>query len=508
MALLGSLLKRGVALQSRLARNNAPALVYQTKTLRKLLRKAQQTAFGKHFGFGEMLNAQSTIKAFQEAVPIYDYDSLFDAWWHRTLEQEADVCWPGRVSYFALSSGTSGSPSKYIPITKAQIKAIRRAGVKCYLNLDQFDLGADFYTRGMMMLGGTTDLQDQGGYFTGDLTGINASKIPFWLRGVSKPGQQISNIADWQERIHEIAKHAPKWDVGSMMGIPSWIQLMIEHILAEHKAAHIHEIWPNLKMFVHGGVAFEPYRKGFDRLLGEPIEYMDTYLASEGFIAAQARPDTRSMRMFLNNQIFFEFIPFNSSNFTEQGDLKPDAQAQAIHEVQLDQDYALLMSTPAGAWRYLIGDTIRFTDVEAAEIIITGRTKHFLSICGEHLSVDNMNQAVEMTSQALDTHIQEFTVVGLPDGDSFKHRWYLGCDNTIEPANVKATLDKHLRSLNADYATERDHVLGMEVVIIPARLFYEWQKHIGRLGGQGKVPRVMKRDRFVQWESFLLQDNT
>ena len=255
---------------------------------------------------------------------------------------------------------------------------------------------------------------------------------------------------------------------------------------------------------MHGGVFFEPYRKGFDRLTSKPLHYIDTYLASEGFIALQADKDKTSMELVLNNGIFFEFIPFNDQHFDADGIVKKEAQTLTINEVKTGIDYALVLSTCAGAWRYLIGDTIRFTDLERCEIIISGRTKHYVSICGEHLSVDNMNQAILIASEKFDMHVPEFCVSGFIHEQVFGHHWFIGCDKPIDADLFRQNLDDALKSLNDDYAVERRSALKeMKLEVLPVSLFYDWMRKNGKEGGQNKFPRVLKKEQLADWQAFL-----
>jgi hypothetical protein len=278
----------------------------------------------------------------------------------------------------------------------------------------------------------------------------------------------------------------------------------MERIINHYKVETIHDIWPNLQIYVHGGVYFEPYKKGFERLFRKPVHYIETYLASEGFIALQAEKERTSMELVLNNGIFFEFIPFNDQHFDGDGALKKDAKALRIDEVQTGVDYALLMTTCAGAWRYMIGDTIRFTDLERCEIIITGRTKHYLSICGEHLSVDNMNQAMLSAADTHNVEVPEFCVSGFIHEGSFGHQWYIGCDVGIDAEKFRQSLDDALKLLNDDYAVERRSALKtMNLEIIPVALFYDWMRKNGKEGGQNKFPRVLKKEQLADWQAFL-----
>jgi hypothetical protein len=278
----------------------------------------------------------------------------------------------------------------------------------------------------------------------------------------------------------------------------------MEKIIRYYKVKNVHEIWPNLMVYVHGGVSFDPYRKGFEKLLGKPVHYIETYLASEGFIAYQAYPNRRSMRLVLNHGIFYEFVPFEDKNFDANGEIKPDADAVMIDEVEEGKDYALLMSSCAGAWRYLIGDVIKFTSLEESEIVITGRTKHFLSLCGEHLSVDNMNKAIEMVSNDFNVAIKEFTVAGIHHDSLFAHHWYVGTDDKVNPEKLKEKIDEHLKALNDDYAVERSAALKeIFVEVLPVKTFYAWMESKGKVGGQNKFPRVIKNALLEDWKSFL-----
>jgi hypothetical protein len=504
MKLLGTIIKRAFSLADKIQGLGQKPIDLQRKTLRRLMRKAQYTEFGKHFNFSEMLNEMDFIEAFQRNIPFYDYDKIHDEWWYRSLNNEPNITWPEKIKYFALSSGTSGAPSKYLPMTDDMIKAIRKAGFKAFYASTKFGLGADFFTKQGLFISGTTTLKDKGGYYVGDMSGINLKERPFWLLSFSKPGNRIQSIPDWGRRLDVIARNAPKWDIGFITGIPSWVQLMIEKVVEYNKVDHIHEIWPNLQVFVHGGIAFEPHRKSFDALMLKQMVYIDTYLASEGFIAFQSRPETQAMSLILNNGIFHEFIPFNEKNFTPDGNLKGHPKALTVDEVEEGVEYAIVITTCAGAWRYLIGDTVRFTDAERKEIMITGRTKHFLSVTGEHLSVENMNQGISYVSEEMNVDIKEFTVAAIETETGFAHKWYIGCEPLVDSATFTTLLDEKLRDVNDDYATERDNVLRTpHVEILPSGIFYDYLKSKGKVGGQAKFPRVMKKEQFSDWEAFV-----
>ena len=478
----------------------------QLKVLRKMLRKARFTEFGQKYMFDEILLSKHVGKLFQEAVPTYNYSKIFKEWWHKTLEGKPDVCWPGVIKLFALTSGTSESASKYIPITKDLIRSNNITSIRHLLTLATYShvpKRASF-SKGWLLLGGSTQLQKTATYFAGDLSGIQAKNLPFWFQGLYKPGKKISQEKDWAKKLDEIVEKAPEWDIAFLVGVPAWVQLCMEKIIERYDLKNIHEMWPNLAFYVHGGVAMEPYKRGFTKLLGKPITYIETYLASEGFLAYQNRQDAKGLKLALNNNIFFEFVPFDDDNFDSEGNMIENPNALMIHEVEEGKEYAILISTNAGTWRYLIGDTVRFVDIEKSEIIITGRTKHFLSLVGEHLSVDNMNKAIELVSEELKISIPEFTVAGVPYGSFFAHQWYIATDDKVNSEELKIRIDNKLKELNDDYEVERKHALKEVFVdVLSEQTFLNFMKAKGKLGGQHKFPRVLKGKMLEDWQKFL-----
>lgn len=481
----------------------------QVNVLKKLLKKARNTQFGQHYRFDEILNNRRVERAFSESVPTHDYNTIYAQWWHKTLEGQTDVCWPGKIKYFALSSGTSEAASKYIPITNDLMRGNRIAMIKHLLTLRNYEnLPVRSLGKGWLMLGGSTDLQKGPGYYAGDLSGITAKKAPFWFSPFYKPGRKIAKTKDWNKKLEYIVNEAPNWDIGFVVGVPAWIQMCMEMIIERYKLNNIHEIWPNLAFFVHGGVSFEPYRHGFEKLLGKPLIYIETYLASEGFIAYQDKQHSKGMRLLTNGPIFYEFVPFDDKNFDHEGNLVTNPNALTIRDVEEGKDYALLISTNAGAWRYLIGDTIRFTDKENCEIVITGRTKHFLSLVGEHLSVDNMNKAIQMASEELNVSIPEYTVIGEPHGNFFAHHWYVACDDHVPADALRSRIDDALKELNDDYAVERKSALKEVLLdVLPESKFMEFMNLKGKVGGQHKFPRVLKGKILEEWKAFLNRDH-
>lgn len=503
MPLFDIQLPNSVAKALRLPTNNPER--QQLRVLKRLLRKARFTEFGKYYQFDEILMSGKVARQFQETVPLHNYNSMYEQWWKQAQAGFPDICWPGKIKYYALSSGTSEAASKYIPITADLLRGNQMVMIKQLLSLRSYqDLPVRSISKSWLMIGGSTQLEKGPGYYAGDLSGITAKKAPIWFQPFYKPGKKIAKVKDWNQKMEEIVENAPSWDIGFIVGVPAWIQICMEKIIERYQLKTIHDLWPDLAFFVHGGVSFEPYKKGFEKYLGKPLIYIETYLASEGFIAYQDRQDTKGMRLVTNEHIFHEFIPFDENNFDAAGDVIPTAKVLMINEVETGKDYALAISTSAGAWRYLIGDTIRFTDLQRSEIVITGRTKHFLSLVGEHLSVDNMNKAIQLVGEALNISIPEFTVAGVSHGDYFAHHWYIGCDDKIEPAEVRAQLDAQLKLLNDDYAVERGSALKEIIVdIYPTEKFLAFMEQKGKVGGQHKFPRVLKGTMLEEWNAFV-----
>ena len=503
MAILGNIIK-GVIKASEIIQPEFNAAKEQENVLKDLLSTALNTKFGKTYGFERMLESKTIPKDFRNVVPYHDYKKMTDKWWQHIQKGENDISWPGRPDYFALSSGTTGKSSKRIPVTDAMIKSIRKAGIQQVLALRNFDLPADFFEKEIMMLGSSTDLEEHNNALEGEISGISASNIPFWFQGYYKPGKEIAQIDDWDQRVQHIAEKAPEWDIGALSGIPSWMELMLQKVIEYHKLNHIHEIWPNLQVYTSGGVAFGPYEKSFNALLGKPITVIDTYLASEGFLAFQQRPETNAMKLVTDNGIYFEFIPFKPEYIQPDGSLVPHAPSLTISEVEKGQDYVLVISTFAGAWRYLIGDTIEFTDIERAEIKITGRTKFFLNTVGSQLSVNKLDDAVQFLEKKFDIQISEYTLCANRIEGEFYHCWYLGTDASVDPLQLSESLDEFLKDSNKNYKVARSKALeGVKVKIVSPSIFHNWSGSNKKKGGQVKMERVMGEERFKEWETFV-----
>jgi hypothetical protein len=509
MAVIGEIIKRAIEFGDKLNSDKSPKEA-QLEVLESLLEKAQNTAFGLYYGFSQILEDEGDLpKAFAKKVPYHDYDAIFEKWWCKLLERHEDITWPGLNEYFAVSSGTT-SASKHIPVTEDMLESIRKTGIKQIMTLSKYDLPSDFYEKQIMMLSSSTGLKKNNGFLEGEISGISASRIPFWFKNFYKPGEEIASIEDWDERIQKIAETAKDWDIGSISGIPSWIELMMKKVIEYHKVDNIHDIWPNLSVYTPGGVAFEPHRKSFEKLLAHPLTYIDTYLASEGFLAFQGRPDTSAMNLVLDNGIYYEFVPFTPDNMTESGAVHPDAPALTIDEVEEGVDYILVISTVAGAWRYMIGDTVKFTDKKRCEIIITGRTKFFLNVVGSQLSVHQMDMAIGKIQEQFSVAIPEFTVAAVrrEDGE-YIHKWYLGVDGPgSDEEAIAKELDSILKETNKNYKVARSKSLKDVVTkLVPVNLFNDFNEMKKKKGGQVKFPKVMKEEAFEEWENFVKEKN-
>lgn len=505
MAIIGNVIKTVIDINGTFTAKTNP-VANQKAMLKTLLETAKNTAFGKYYNFEKILSSSSPQTVFSQCIPTHDYNSMHEKWWTKVIQGSPDITWPESTTYFALSSGTTGKTSKRIPVTNDMINAIKKSGLNQVLALKNFDLPASFYEKEILMLGSSSELTENDNRLEGEISGISTGNIPTWFNGYYKPGSEIAKIKDWDERIQRIAEEAKNWDIGAISGIPSWMEVMMDAVIKYHNAEHIHEIWPNLAVFTSGGVAFAPYEKSFNSYLGKPITVIETYLASEGFLAFQAKPESDAMQLVTDNGIYFEFVPFKPEYIKEDGSLVHDAPSLTIEDVELNQDYILLISTVSGAWRYLIGDTIAFTNIEKAEIVITGRTKFFLNTVGSQLSVNKLNDAVQHIEEKLNLKITEYTLCAKRFDDDFYHSWYLGISeqNGATKNQIAQVLDEYLCDANKNYRVARSKALaGVKVNITQPAVFHNWCSENKKKGGQVKMERVMGEERFEDWEKFV-----
>ena len=306
--------------------------------------------------------------------------------------------------------------------------------------------------------------------------------------------------------MDKLVEKAPDWNISLVAGVPSWCILLMERIVEHYKVDSIHEIWPNFQVYVHGGVFMQPYIPRLEKITGKKVHLLDTYLASEGYFGYQVSPEKEGMKLLLNNGIFYEFVPFNNEFFDEDGVLKDTYKAYTLSEVTAGVDYAMVISTNAGLWRYMIGDLVQFLDVEERLFKISGRIKQFLSLCGEHLSMDNINTAIQKVTQEQKLEISEFCL--FPEIAEQRHAWFIGTEGAITEEKLMDLIDTELKVLNDDYAGVRKVSLKQPVLkIVPLNSFYEFMESIGKIGSQNKVPRVMNKNQSDLWLEFLKNKN-
>lgn len=501
MALLGTIVKAGISLNQKLHFGNKQAPELQEEQLRKLLDQAKKTAFGKYYGFRQMLMAEDVVAAFRQEVPIHDYRQMHERWWCQQ-QKYPDITWPGRPHFYALSSGTTGKSSKRIPVTDDFLQSIRSVGSSLVGAVPNFDFPKELFEKEILMLSSTANLNAHNrGHLEGEISGINVSNFPGWYDLFYRPGKEIASIDDWDDRIRRIVEEAPNWDIGVIAGIPSWVLLMLQEIIRAYRLKNIHELWPNLMVYASGGVAFETYREAFDKLSGRPLAILDTYLASEGFFAYTARPGTLSMELALSHGYFYEFIPFDERGVDACGNLLAQPESHLIGEVQPDQEYVPVISTCAGAWRYVIGDTIKFTSIEPYEIRISGRTKFFLNVVGSQLSEEKMDAAIVAVSRSMGVEINEYSVAAMKKGDhEYIHQWVVVSDDTLSAMDFGRRLDRHLKEANKNYAVARSKALtGVRVKVISKAAYHHYLEAEKKKGGQVKTPKVMPEERMEKW---------
>jgi len=503
MPLIGRLLKTTTAVSYRKNAKKTLGYKHQLDVLSYLLSRAKSTKFGIAHRFQQILNTSNQLSKFQKNLPVTSYDEFYEKWLKYSLHGEKDNTWRGRIKYYALSSGTTGSPSKRIPITNEMIRSFQKTSIRQLSLLHGLDLPQSFFNTSLLAIGGSTKLNYKETHVEGDLSGILKKHTSFIVSPFAKPGPRISGMTDWNKKLDIMVKKAPKWDIGIIAGIPSWCLLLMERIVEYYELDTIHDIWPNLHVYVHGGVFMDPYIERLNKISKHKINLLDTYLASEGYFGYQNEGHRRGMKLLMNNGIFFEFIPFNSEYFDEYGKIKPNAEAYTVSQVKEGVDYAIVISTNAGLWRYLIGDLVRFVDTEEYEIIITGRIRQFLSLCGEHLSLGNINQGLLEVGKEFNLQFSEFTIYA--DIENQCHSWFLGTlNNDLSPDVVTEYLDEVLCSLNDDYKSARKYSLGKpKIKIISPETFYGYMQSVGKIGSQNKMPRVLNTDQAKLWLKYV-----
>lgn len=506
MELLGGIIKEATKLvynkQKSQVDDSPTAIQEQHQLLYNMLLHANLTDFGIVHGFNEILGDPQFACSFSKKIPLTNYEMFYDRWLQHTLEGKSNVIWPGKIKYFALSSGTTKASSKRIPVTESMIRQFQKITKKQIIEIHELDLPRSVFESSVLLVGGSTKLKKVDSRFEGDLSGILIKNKTLLSTIFSKPGKKTLKIKDWNEKIDILVRKAPKWNIGVITGVPSWIALLMERIIEEYKLNSIHDIWPELTMVVHGGVFIEPHISRLEASFSKPVVYRNTFLASEGYFGYQGNStEEGAMRLLTNEGIYYEFIEETYSDQIKNN-LLDDIPTLTIDQVENGKNYIMVITTYSGLWRYLNGDIIQFKNVKKKEFKIIGRTSYSLNLAGEHLSEENLTKAIQLSADLLGVSINEFCVY--PARNKQRHNWYIGSNQKVDNQKFSALLNHFLMKLNDDYATARKHVLkAPKVKSLPIQKFYEFMEFNNKLGGQNKFPRVMNEDQIRKWEQFL-----
>lgn len=476
----------------------------QQQVFRDLMNQVAKTSFGKEHG----LVVGSTPADFAQKVPIRSYEELFP-YIQRALKGEDNVLWPGRTKWFSKSSGTTNARSKYIPVTDANLHGCHyKAGKDMFaLYLKQVP-GSRLFHGPQIALGGSLQPNPEGGPAQcGDVSAVMMQNMPWWAKEFRKPRLELALMPEFEEKLEQMAKETLKMDVTGISGVPTWNVVLLRRLLELSGKEHIHQVWPNLEVFFHGAVAFGPYRQLFNELApGSNMHYMELYNASEGFFGIQDQMSLQDeMLLMLSHGVYYELLPLEELESSQPQCLT------SLAEAETGRNYALVISTNAGLWRYLIGDTIRFTSTlregGAFRFKITGRTRSFINVFGEELMVENAEAAVIKACQLTGAAVSNFTAapVYMPAGGKGGHEWIIEFERKPHDLDQFAqTLDDALRQVNSDYDAKRHRDLALQRLILhaaPEGTFYHWLKYKGKLGGQHKVPRL-SNERHILEELF------
>ncbi|AIZ64948.1 hypothetical protein PK28_02020 [Hymenobacter sp. DG25B] len=483
-------------------------LEVQEQVYASLLQQAQNTEWGRQYGY---VDAPSR-REFSQRVPVSSYEQLYP-YLERMLHGASDVLWPGAVEWFAKSSGTTNARSKYIPMSPQSLHECHyRAGRDMVAMATSLYPEADVLAGKTLSLGGThasNPFRPGTGSRVGDVSAVVMQNLPVWAEFLRTPPLELALLDEWEEKIERIARHVQHVDVTTLAGVPTWMIVLLRRVVELSGATDISEVWPNLRLFLHGAVAFGPYRELFRQLIpSAQMRYLEIYNASEGYFAFQDQPDSEDMLLLLDHGVYYEFLP--ADQFEAE-----NPQTILLEEVELGKSYALIISTNAGLWRYKIGDTVRFTCLAPYRIRITGRTKHFLNAFGEEVVIENAEAALAAACQATGALVRDFTAAPIyfeTDSNTSRggHQWLIEfAQPPSSPAHFAQVLDQTLRSLNSDYDAKRHRNLALaapQITALPARTFEQWLANKGKLGGQHKVPRLSNSREVVDEILIQLKD--
>jgi len=471
---------------------NNPITV-QYEVFQDLITSAQYTEIGRKYNFENLY----TIDSFKEAVPIHEYEDL-KPYIERTMQGEQNLLWNTPVNWFAKSSGTTNDKSKFIPVTEESLDENHFQGAKDLLTLYyNYNPDSDLLTGKGLVIGGShqvSKVNEEANY--GDLSAVLMQNTPFYGHWVRTPELSIALLDEWETKIERLAETTIKENVTSLSGVPTWSLVLIKRILEITGKKHLIEVWPNLELYIHGGVSFTPYKEQFEKLIGAPICYVDLYNASEGFFAGQNNPEEEGMLLFLHHGIFYEFLPVE-----EYG--KENPQTVQLDEVEIGKNYAVVISTNGGLWRYLIGDTVKFTSLAPYKIKVSGRIKQFINAFGEEVIVNNSDYAITAACEKTGAIVNDYTAapVYFNEKNNGGHEWLIQFEK--EPCDFGLftyELDNALKNINSDYEAKRHKDIALKMPVIrPLKkgVFEEWLKSKGKLGGQHKVPRLCNERKYI-----------
>ena len=470
----------------------------QQEVLQDLLRVSEQTEIGLNYQFSSITN----YEVFKNRVPLVAYEDIATDI-NRSRKGEANIFWPTPIKWFAKSSGTTDSKSKFIPVS---VEALEQCHYKAGKDMLSFYFNnnpeSELFNGKNLRLGGSQEIYDNSTSYFGDLSAIIIDNMPFWAEMSSTPSHKISLMPEWEAKMDAILKESINENVTSFAGVPSWMTVLFNKVLEQTEKKNILEVWPNLEVFFHGGVSFKPYQNQYNNFFpGSQLKYYETYNASEGFFGIQDQNNSDEMLLMLDYGIFYEFIPVEGTD----DDIVP------LAGVSLYTNYALVITTNGGLWRYKLGDVIKFTSVAPYRIQVVGRTKHFINAFGEELVIENADFALSKAAQALGVHIVDYTAapIFMKGKASGTHQWLIEFDSL--PENLErftSLLDETLREVNSDYNAKRYKDMTMrlpEIVIAQPKLFYDWLSENKKLGGQHKVPRLSNNRDLIEE---LLEFNT
>lgn len=465
----------------------------QERVLFENIKKAKSTIYGKEFRFDEI----KKVRKFQKRVPAVFYED-FQHYIQLARKGEKDVTWHGKIKWFAKSSGTTNAKSKFIPITKESLEDCHYAAGKTMfaLYLNAYPETEIFKCKNLR-IGGSSELYQKYDTRFGDLSAILIDNLPFYAEMKNIPNKEISLMSDWNVKMNAIINATKNEDVGSLTGVPSWMLVVLNKLLAETDKNYLDELWPNLEVFFHGGISFKPYEENYNLISQKQLNYFELYNASEGFFGIQDQLHSKDLLLLLDNGIFYEFIPMEDFGTANQKFLR-------IGEVEVGKNYAMVITTNGGLWRYIIGDTVRFTSTDPHRIVVSGRTKHYINAFGEELVIENAEEALKTACEQTNARVSEYTAgpVFMQAKEKGAHEWIIEFDK--EPDNFEkfvSILDQTLQNINSDYEAKRFNNMTLNPPVVHKarkKIFIEWMASRGKLGGQNKVPRLSNTREFIE----------